>query len=220
MASVLNVNYGGAYYVGTTDDRHCHGYDATDYEMSASDTLRAVYEAAFSGGGAAGVGGGAGTGIGGIGMMGIAEPSGVMRTGTGAGTSSVGTRSVLNRSPAGSTCTATTTASSSSCDDPTSPYGVDAAAGYGSYDEFHAAAAMASAQGHDDGEVTVTDFKLLKKRRLAANARERRRMQNLNKAFDKLRTVLPTMGNDRQLSKYETLQMAQTYITALSDLLQ
>ncbi|XP_063244266.1 protein atonal [Bacillus rossius redtenbacheri] len=61
---------------------------------------------------------------------------------------------------------------------------------------------------------------VLRKRRLAANARERRRMQNLNKAFDRLRTHLPSLGNDRQLSKYETLQMAQTYITALYDLLQ
>ncbi|KAG8268861.1 hypothetical protein J6590_017113, partial [Homalodisca vitripennis] len=60
---------------------------------------------------------------------------------------------------------------------------------------------------------------VMKKRRLAANARERRRMQNLNKAFDRLRTVLPSLGNDRQLSKYETLQMAQTYINALNDLL-
>lgn len=61
---------------------------------------------------------------------------------------------------------------------------------------------------------------IVKKRRLAANARERRRMQNLNKAFDRLRTYLPSLGNDRQLSKYETLQMAQSYITALYDLLQ
>ncbi|KAJ9576860.1 hypothetical protein L9F63_006559 [Diploptera punctata] len=58
---------------------------------------------------------------------------------------------------------------------------------------------------------------IMKKRRLAANARERRRMQNLNKAFDRLRTHLPSLGNDRQLSKFETLQMAQTYITALND---
>lgn len=60
---------------------------------------------------------------------------------------------------------------------------------------------------------------VLKKRRLAANARERRRMQNLNKAFDRLRTYLPQLGQDRQLSKYETLQMAQSYISALYDLL-
>ncbi|XP_055906321.1 protein atonal [Eupeodes corollae] len=59
-----------------------------------------------------------------------------------------------------------------------------------------------------------------KKRRLAANARERRRMQNLNQAFDRLRQYLPCLGNDRQLSKHETLQMAQTYISALGDLLR
>ena len=57
-----------------------------------------------------------------------------------------------------------------------------------------------------------------KRRRLAANARERRRMDNLNRAFDKLRSVLP-QSEDRQLSKYDTLQMAQTYITTLDELL-
>ncbi|GJQ73103.1 putative protein dimerization protein [Trypoxylus dichotomus] len=61
---------------------------------------------------------------------------------------------------------------------------------------------------------------VLRKRRLAANARERRRMQNLNQAFDRLRTFLPQLGQDRQLSKYETLQMAQSYIAALYDLLK
>ncbi|XP_065339605.1 protein atonal-like [Cloeon dipterum] len=61
---------------------------------------------------------------------------------------------------------------------------------------------------------------VMKKRRLAANARERRRMLNLNNAFDRLRTVLPSLGNDRQLSKYETLQMAQSYINALYELIQ
>lgn len=59
----------------------------------------------------------------------------------------------------------------------------------------------------------------LKKRRLAANARERRRMDMLNKGFDRLRGVLPGLGPERQLSKYETLQMAQSYISELSDLL-
>ena len=61
--------------------------------------------------------------------------------------------------------------------------------------------------------------KVVKKRRLAANARERRRMDMLNKGFDRLRTVLPGLGPERQLSKYETLQMAQSYITELSELL-
>ncbi|CRK93439.1 CLUMA_CG006975, isoform A [Clunio marinus] len=60
---------------------------------------------------------------------------------------------------------------------------------------------------------------ILKKRRVAANARERRRMNNLNFAFDRLRDVVPNLGNDRKLSKFETLQMAQTYISALNELL-
>ncbi|XP_053639853.1 uncharacterized protein [Cherax quadricarinatus] len=59
-----------------------------------------------------------------------------------------------------------------------------------------------------------------KKRRLQANARERRRMNGLNDAFERLREVVPALGNDRKLSKFETLQMAQTYITALSELLK
>lgn len=58
-----------------------------------------------------------------------------------------------------------------------------------------------------------------KKRRLAANARERKRMQSLNDAFDRLRQHLPSLGDDRQFSKHETLQMAQSYISALCDLL-
>ncbi|XP_060526964.1 protein atonal-like [Cylas formicarius] len=68
------------------------------------------------------------------------------------------------------------------------------------------------------GKIRVSP-QVLRQRRLAANARERRRMQHLNQAFDRLRTFLPQLGQDRQLSKYETLQMAQTYITALYDLL-
>lgn len=61
---------------------------------------------------------------------------------------------------------------------------------------------------------------VMKKRRVAANARERRRMHSLNSAFDKLRQVVPSIGEDRKLSKFETLQMAQSYILALSDLLE
>lgn len=61
---------------------------------------------------------------------------------------------------------------------------------------------------------------VMRKRRLAANARERRRMNSLNGAFDRLRDVVPSLGNDRKLSKFETLQMAQTYISALYELLQ
>jgi hypothetical protein len=61
---------------------------------------------------------------------------------------------------------------------------------------------------------------VMKKRRLAANARERRRMDQLNQGFDRLRTVLPGLGPETQLSKHETLQMAQEYINQLSQLLE
>lgn len=71
----------------------------------------------------------------------------------------------------------------------------------------------------DDFEIPPNPI-VMKKRRLAANARERRRMNELNDAFNKLREVVPTLGVDYKLSKYETLQMAQTYITAMCDLLE
>ncbi|XP_064458725.1 neurogenic differentiation factor 1-like [Ornithodoros turicata] len=54
--------------------------------------------------------------------------------------------------------------------------------------------------------------------RVAANVRERRRMDKLNVAFDQLREVVPSVSN-RKLSKYETLQVAQSYILALAELL-
>lgn len=77
-----------------------------------------------------------------------------------------------------------------------------------------------SLEGSGKRRGRATSAAVLRRRRLAANARERRRMQNLNKAFDRLRGHLPSLGADRQLSKYETLQMAQTYIAALCELLQ
>lgn len=70
------------------------------------------------------------------------------------------------------------------------------------------------------GHILTIGPEIVKRRRLAANARERRRMNSLNDAFDKLRDVVPSLGNDRKLSKYETLQMAQTYISALNELLK
>ena len=59
-----------------------------------------------------------------------------------------------------------------------------------------------------------------RRRRLAANARERRRMLGLNVAFDRLRSVIPNLDSDKKLSKSETLQMAQIYIATLSELLE
>ncbi|XP_030766226.1 neurogenic differentiation factor 4-like [Sitophilus oryzae] len=61
---------------------------------------------------------------------------------------------------------------------------------------------------------------ILKRRRLAANARERRRMNGLNEAFDRLRKVIPSLDAEQKLSKFETLQMAQSYISALRELLE
>ncbi|KAH1167576.1 hypothetical protein KIL84_003059 [Mauremys mutica] len=59
-----------------------------------------------------------------------------------------------------------------------------------------------------------------RRRRLAANARERRRMLALNVAFDRLRSVIPALRNEKKLSKAETLQMAKIYISMLSELLR
>ncbi|MBN3271155.1 ATOH7 protein, partial [Polyodon spathula] len=57
------------------------------------------------------------------------------------------------------------------------------------------------------------------RKRMAANSRERKRMQGLNTAFDRLRKVVPQWGQDKKLSKYETLQMALSYIMALNNIL-
>ncbi|KAE9550608.1 hypothetical protein FO519_006179 [Halicephalobus sp. NKZ332] len=61
---------------------------------------------------------------------------------------------------------------------------------------------------------------VLRSRRQMANARERRRMDNLNVAYESLREVLPEFDNGRRLSKMETLQMAHLYIQCLGELLQ
>lgn len=68
-------------------------------------------------------------------------------------------------------------------------------------------------------QLTPAAPEVMKKRRKAANARERKRMNSLNDAFERLRDVVPSLGSDRKLSKYESLQMAQTYIAALNELL-
>lgn len=75
-------------------------------------------------------------------------------------------------------------------------------------------------QGRKRGPQKKPQKEVVKKRRVAANARERRRMNSLNVAFDQLREVVPAFSNDRKLSKYETLQMAQSYINALNELLK
>ncbi|VDN22474.1 unnamed protein product [Cylicostephanus goldi] len=56
-------------------------------------------------------------------------------------------------------------------------------------------------------------------RRDKANARERRRMNNLNDALEHLRTILPVVPDEPKLTKIETLRVAQGYITYLSSIL-
>jgi len=58
-----------------------------------------------------------------------------------------------------------------------------------------------------------------RQKRLDANDRERERMGKLNTAFDSLRHLLPKHGNDRELSKFETIQIAKNYIRALNEML-
>nr|VDH80596.1 neurogenin [Euperipatoides kanangrensis] len=62
--------------------------------------------------------------------------------------------------------------------------------------------------------------KIRRNRRVKANDRERNRMHNLNKALDRLRTVLPTFPEDTKLTKIETLRFAHNYIWALSETLK
>ena len=54
--------------------------------------------------------------------------------------------------------------------------------------------------------------------RRAANIRERRRMYNLNSAFDRLRKRVPTFAYEKRLSRIDTLRLAMTYIRFMSDL--
>ena len=62
------------------------------------------------------------------------------------------------------------------------------------------------------------------KRRKAANQRERKRMNGLNDAFERLREHVPMLADsasgEKKLSKMDTLQMANIYIRHLAHLLQ
>ena len=60
---------------------------------------------------------------------------------------------------------------------------------------------------------------ILKLRREAANARERKRMNGLNDAFERLREVVPNMTAEQKMSKIETLRMAQAYIKTLAGIM-
>ncbi|XP_074002018.1 helix-loop-helix protein 13-like [Numenius arquata] len=55
--------------------------------------------------------------------------------------------------------------------------------------------------------------------RQAANVRERKRMLNINSAFDELRCHVPTFPYERRLSKIDTLRLAIAYIALLNEIL-
>ncbi|ESO01214.1 hypothetical protein HELRODRAFT_126756, partial [Helobdella robusta] len=55
--------------------------------------------------------------------------------------------------------------------------------------------------------------------RRAANVRERRRMNNLNKAFDELRDKVPRFEYEKRLSRIDTLKLASEYIIFLNRIL-
>ncbi|XP_064101715.1 musculin-like [Macrobrachium nipponense] len=76
----------------------------------------------------------------------------------------------------------------------------------------------ANSTGGLPGAAMTSSEALKRRRRQAANARERRRMTSLNTAFDRLRATLPS--GSHKLSKRDTIQMALNYITELFLLLQ
>lgn len=55
--------------------------------------------------------------------------------------------------------------------------------------------------------------------RHAANVRERKRMLNINSAFDELRCHVPTFPYEKRLSKIDTLRLAVAYIALLGEIL-
>ena len=60
---------------------------------------------------------------------------------------------------------------------------------------------------------------LNKGQRSAANMRERKRMVSLNDAFDLLKKNVPTFAYEKKLSRIETLRLAVSYISFMSDIL-
>ena len=64
----------------------------------------------------------------------------------------------------------------------------------------------------------IPPLAVLQQRRLAANARERKRANKINFAFNRLRKVLPGF-QDTEISKFEAIQLAQDYIKQLVEVL-
>ncbi|XP_031628197.1 pancreas transcription factor 1 subunit alpha-like [Contarinia nasturtii] len=61
---------------------------------------------------------------------------------------------------------------------------------------------------------------LQSQQRQAANLRERRRMQNINEAFEGLRAHIPTLPYEKKLSKVDILRLAIGYISFLGEMVR
>lgn len=64
------------------------------------------------------------------------------------------------------------------------------------------------------------NINLQSQQRQAANMRERRRMQNINEAFEGLRSHIPTLPYEKKLSKVDTLKLAISYINFLGEMVR
>lgn len=69
------------------------------------------------------------------------------------------------------------------------------------------------------GNTILTIRQDRKARRVESNNRERRRMHELNHAFQDLREVIPHVHQSRKLSKIETLSLSKNYIMALTNVI-
>ncbi|VDP16202.1 unnamed protein product [Soboliphyme baturini] len=63
------------------------------------------------------------------------------------------------------------------------------------------------------------NYDVQSRQRQAANMRERRRMQSINRAFEGLRHRVPTLPYEKRLSKVDTLKLAIGYIRFLQEML-
>ena len=91
-------------------------------------------------------------------------------------------------------------------------------------DPFDVASFPGFVMGHNSNGITNIKPKrkriINKAQRKAANIRERKRMFNLNEAFDELRTKIPKFSYEKKMSRIETLRLAITYISFMTDVLQ
>ena len=53
-----------------------------------------------------------------------------------------------------------------------------------------------------------------------AENREKKRLNNINSAFERLKEVIPTFPFEKRLTKMETLRLAISYINMLEDILE